>query len=63
MFLSNSSLADVGCMRSTNRHPANELQHHAWFAIWTRSRHEQVVCRELSVRGIEEFPAYYYASQ
>lgn len=26
-----------------------------WFAIWTRSRHEQVACRELATHSIEAF--------
>ena len=26
-----------------------------WFALWTRSRHEQIVCTELSLRQIEFF--------
>jgi transcriptional antiterminator NusG len=26
-----------------------------WFAVWTRSRHEQLVCRELSASGIDTF--------
>jgi transcription antitermination factor NusG len=26
-----------------------------WFAVWTRSRHEPLVCRELSARGIDTF--------
>ncbi len=28
---------------------------HAWYALWTRSRHESVVCRELAARGLEVF--------
>jgi transcription antitermination factor NusG len=27
----------------------------SWFAVWTRSRHEQLVCRELEARQIEAF--------
>jgi transcription antitermination factor NusG len=27
----------------------------AWFAIWTRSRHEQVVCDQLTQKGVEAF--------
>jgi transcription termination/antitermination protein NusG len=27
----------------------------AWYALWTRSRHECVVCRELEARGLELF--------
>src|SRR5688572_6153341 len=27
----------------------------SWFAVWTRSRHEQVVCTELAAREIEVF--------
>ena len=26
-----------------------------WYAVWTRSRHEPVVCRELATKGIETF--------
>ena len=55
MSLSNSSLVDVDSTCSTNRQAANELQQQAWFAIWTRSRYEQLVCRELTARSIENF--------
>jgi transcription termination/antitermination protein NusG len=27
----------------------------AWYAIWTRSRHEQVVCEQLTRKGFESF--------
>ena len=27
----------------------------AWYALWTRSRHEQLVCRELTTRRFEAF--------
>ena len=27
----------------------------AWYAIWTRSRHEQVVCEQLERKGFESF--------
>jgi len=26
-----------------------------WYAVWTRFRHEQLVCRELTAKGIETF--------
>ncbi len=32
--------------------PAHDAQ---WYAIWTRSRHEQVVCEQLERKGIEAF--------
>jgi transcription antitermination factor NusG len=28
---------------------------HPWFALWTRSRHESSVCRELEARGLDVF--------
>jgi len=28
---------------------------HGWFALWTRCRHEPLVCRELESRGVEVF--------
>src|SRR4051794_9841746 len=31
----------------------------AWHALWTRSRHEPLVCSELTAKGIETFlPTY-----
>jgi transcriptional antiterminator NusG len=27
----------------------------SWFAVWTRSRHEQLVCKELAAKQIEAF--------
>lgn len=27
----------------------------AWYALWTRSRHEHLVCRELTTRHVEAF--------
>jgi transcriptional antiterminator NusG len=27
----------------------------SWFAVWTRSRHEQLVCKELAAKQIETF--------
>lgn len=27
----------------------------AWYALWTRSRHERLVCHELTVRHVEAF--------
>ena len=38
-----------------SRYPTRGLPLPAWFAIWTRSRHEQRVCRELAGKGIEHF--------
>jgi transcription antitermination factor NusG len=35
--------------------PAGETQATPWFAIWTRSRHEQVVREQLQQKGIEAF--------
>lgn len=35
-----------------------------WFAVWTRSRHEQLVCTELAARHIEYFlPTYTQVSR
>jgi transcriptional antiterminator NusG len=33
----------------------NMQQQGAWFAVWTRSRHEQLVCKELAARHIQTF--------
>jgi transcription antitermination factor NusG len=35
--------------------PPRQDAHPSWYAIWTRSRHEQVVCEQLQQKAIESF--------
>lgn len=35
--------------------PARQDASHAWYAVWTRSRHEQVVREQLEGKGLEVF--------
>ena len=35
--------------------PDTDVDHRQWFAIWTRSRHEQVVREQLARKGYEVF--------
>jgi len=55
MSLSNIGLNDDTPAAFGSPYPTRELPPRAWFAVWTRSRHEQRVCRELAGKGIEHF--------
>jgi transcription termination/antitermination protein NusG len=52
---SNTVSAEIESLQSISRQATPHLQQGSWFAIWTRSRHEPVVCRELADRNIQTF--------
>jgi transcription antitermination factor NusG len=55
MSLTQVGLASVERPSSYSSHPAPDCSEPGWYAIWTRSRHEQLVCRELAAKGIRHF--------
>src|SRR3990172_3743271 len=53
VFASPAGLDGVGLGRLPAVQPATGLD--AWFAVWTRSRHETAVQQQLAGRGVEAF--------
>jgi transcription antitermination factor NusG len=47
--------ASIAKSASSMTMPADQAQVRPWYAIWTRSRHEQVVREQLERKGIEAF--------
>ena len=46
---------ESGTNPGSGANPESQIPNHEWFAIWTRSRHEQIVREELERRNIEAF--------